>query len=61
MPAYIRPIAYVIPFTYFVEIIRGLLLKMNTFTDLWVDYLILTGFAIVFILVSIRQLEKNLG
>ena len=60
MPAYIRPISYILPFTYFVEIIRGLLLKMNTFMDLWVDYLALTGFAIIFILVSIHQLEKNL-
>lgn len=60
MPAYIRPIAYVIPFTYFVEIIRGLLLKMNTFTDLWKNYLALTGFAIIFIMISIHQLEKNL-
>ena len=61
MPAYIRPISYILPFTYFVEIIRGLLLKMNTFADLWQDYLMLTGFAVLFIFISIRRLEKTLG
>lgn len=61
MPSYIRPLSYILPFTYFVEIIRGLLLKMNTFADLWRDYLALIGFAILFILISIRRLEKTLG
>ena len=61
MPPYIRPIAYILPFTYFVEIIRGLLLKANSFTELWTDYLALAGFAVLFIVISIRRLEKTLG
>lgn len=61
MPPYIRPIAYILPFTYFVEIIRGLLLKSNSFVELWVDYLALSGFALLFIVISVRRLEKTLG
>lgn len=61
MPSYIRPISYILPFTYFVEIIRGLLLKANSFIELWVDYIALAGFALLFIIVSIRRLEKTLG
>lgn len=61
MPTYIRPIAYILPFTYFVEIIRGLLLKANSFVELWSDYLVLAGFALLFIMISIRRLEKTLG
>ena len=61
MPPYIRPIAYILPFTYFVEIIRGLLLKANSFFELWTDYLALAGFALLFIVISIRRLEKTLG
>jgi ABC-2 type transport system permease protein len=61
MPVYIRPVAYVLPFTYFVEIIRGLLLKANSFQDLFIDYAALLGFMIVFITISIRRLEKTLG
>ena len=61
MPDYIRPVAYILPFTYFVEIIRGLLLKANTFGDLLVDYSALLVFALLFISISIRRLEKSLG
>jgi len=61
MPVYIRPVAYVLPFTYFVEIIRGLLLKANSFQDLFIDYSALLGFMLVFITISIRRLEKTLG
>jgi len=61
MPVYIRPVAYMLPFTYFVEIIRGLLLKANTFQDLVFDYAALLVFMLVFITISIRRLEKTLG
>ena len=61
MPGYVRPVALALPFTYFVEIIRGLLLKANTFADLATDYLALTAFALVFLGVSIRRLEQTLG
>ena len=61
MPDYIRPIAYVLPFTYFIEIIRGLLLKANTFGELATDYFALLAFALVFVSISIRRLEKSLG
>lgn len=61
MPVYIRPVAYVLPFTYFVDIIRGLLLKANTFNELWIDYAALFVFMLVFITISIRRLEKTLG
>jgi ABC-2 type transport system permease protein len=61
MPIYIRPVAYILPFTYFVDIIRGLLLKANSFQDLWIDYAALLAFMIVFITISIRRLEKTLG
>lgn len=61
MPVYIRPVAYLLPFTYFVEIIRGLLLKANTFSDLLTGYIALLAFASLFIYISIRRLEKTLG
>jgi len=34
MPSYIQPVACIFPFTYFVEIIRGILLKGNFFIGL---------------------------
>jgi ABC-2 type transport system permease protein len=61
MPSYIRPVAYLLPFTYFVEIIRGILLKGNSFFALASDYAALSAFAAVFTLVSIRRFQKTLG
>lgn len=60
MPSYIQPVSWLLPFTYFVEIIRGLLLKGNTFADLTMDYLALLGFAVVFISVSVLRFRKYL-
>ncbi|HBE92865.1 MAG TPA: hypothetical protein DDW55_10175 [Gammaproteobacteria bacterium] len=60
MPSYIQPVSWLLPFTYFVEIIRGLLLKGNTFADLATDYLALLGFAVVFITLSVVRFRKYL-
>jgi ABC-2 type transport system permease protein len=61
MPDYIRPVSYILPFTYFVEIVRGLLLKGNNFVELMRPFLVLFGFACVLSVVSIRRLEKSFG
>jgi ABC-2 type transport system permease protein len=61
MPYYIQPVAYIIPFTYFVEIIRGVLLKGNYFMELVPQFLSLGAFAIVFTLFSIFRFRKTLA
>ena len=61
MPSYIQPVSWVLPFTYFVEIIRGLLLKGNTLADLAHDYLALLVFAVVFITIGVVRFRKYLG
>lgn len=61
MPSYIQPVSWLLPFTYFVEIIRGLLLKGNSLSDLAVDYLALLGFAVVFISLSVVRFRKYLN
>ena len=60
MPDYIQPVSWLLPFTYFVEVIRGLLLKGNTMPDLAADYLALLGFAMVFTWMSIARFRKYL-
>jgi drug efflux transport system permease protein len=54
----VRPVSYVIPFTYFVEIIRGLLIKQTLFVDLLPPFAALTGFVIVFVGASIIKFRK---
>jgi ABC-2 type transport system permease protein len=60
MPDYIQPVSWLLPFTYFVEVIRGLLLKGNTMPDLAADYLALLVFAMVFTWMSIARFRKYL-
>lgn len=60
IPAYIRPVSYLLPFTYFAEAIRGLLLKGNSFYELILDYAALAGFALFFTLVSLIRFRKTL-
>ena len=60
MPRYIQPVAYLLPFTHFVDIIRGILLKRNTFAVLVPQFSALAAFALVFTLISIARFKKSL-
>ncbi|WP_345985804.1 ABC transporter permease [Sulfurimonas sp. HSL-1656] len=60
VPDYIRPLCYAIPFTYFVEIIRGLLIKHTLIADLWPSFAALGGFAVLFIGLSILKFRRSL-
>lgn len=60
IPESIRPISNIIPFTFFTDIIRGLLVKKTLFTDLLPSYLALTAFVIVFVIASIFKFRKTL-
>jgi ABC-2 type transport system permease protein len=61
MPSWIQPVAYAIPFTYFVDIIRGILLKANRFSEMISQFLALAGFAILFSGFSILRFRKTLA
>jgi ABC-2 type transport system permease protein len=61
MPSYIQPLAYFIPFTHFLEIIRGILLKGNYFVELLPQFLSLGAFAVVFTVFSILRFRKTLA
>lgn len=59
MPEFMQPISYLIPFTYFTEIIRGLLIKETLMNDLMIDYLALLCFSFVFTILSILIFKKT--
>ena len=61
IPEIVRPICYIIPFTYFVEIIRGVLLKGNYFIELVPQFMALVAFAVVFTTFSILRFRKTLA
>jgi len=60
IPYPVRYVSYLIPFTYFVDIIRGLLIKHTLFIDLLASYAALSSFAIAFVTVSIFKFRKTL-
>jgi len=60
MPQVIQAIGYALPLTYFLEILRGIILKGVGFTFLWKDIMMLTAFVIIILVLSVVRLNKRL-
>ncbi len=60
IPASVRVISYLLPFTYFVEIIRGLLIKQTLLVDLLPAYGALMAFVVVFVSASVMKFKRSL-
>jgi ABC-2 type transport system permease protein len=60
IPQIVRPISYIIPFTYFVDIIRGLLIKKTLLVDLLLPFAALSCFVILFVTASIMKFRQKL-
>jgi len=61
MPAWLRPIAWSLPMTYFVEAIRGLTLKGTSIHDVFRDFAALAGFMVAFGILSVARFRKRLA
>ena len=60
MPAPAQWLGALFPITYFLRILRGVLLKGVGLEALWRDSLILVGFAIVLVAFSVRRFSKTI-
>ncbi len=60
MPWSIAWIGNLIPLTYFLKIVRGIVLKGLGFADLWDQILPLAGMAVLVIVLSVRKFHKRL-
>lgn len=60
MPAVIGFIGYLIPLTYFLDIIRGITLKGVGLDYLWQDTLALLGFTAVILFIATKRFRKSL-
>ena len=60
IPWLIRPLSYLIPLTYFLEIIRGVMLKGSGLVDLWSPFLVLAGFTVAFVWACAYRFRKTL-
>lgn len=61
MPHIIYELTFFVPLTYFLEIVRGIILRGAVFADLWDETLALLGFFFFFLIVAIMRFKKQLG
>ena len=61
MPAIIYLIGLLIPATYYLEILRGIILRGAGIAALWDETLALAGFGIFFMVLSALRFKKHLG
>jgi ABC-2 type transport system permease protein len=59
MPEPAQWVGAALPLTYFLTIMRGVLLKGVELSDVWRPALILTGFAMLFVGMSVRKFSKT--
>ncbi len=60
MPAFAQALGWAIPLTYFLQILRGVILKGVGIEALWPQTLALVGFAIFFFAFSVQRFHKTL-
>ncbi len=61
MPILVQWISYMLPLTYYLTILRGILLKGIGIQYLWHETLILLGFAGLLIVISVRRFSKTVS
>ncbi len=59
MPAFFRGVSRLVPATYFIAILRGIILRGAGFRDLWVNALVLTMMGCAAILLAARQFVRQ--
>jgi ABC-2 type transport system permease protein len=60
MPAVARGFGLFLPLTYYLEVIRGIVLRGNGLMQVWPQTLALAGFALAFFLFATRRFSKTL-
>ena len=60
MPAFAQWLGALFPITYYLRVLRGILLKGTSMDALWPDTLALAAFAVVLIAFSVRRFQKNI-
>jgi ABC-2 type transport system permease protein len=60
MPALAQWIGAALPLTYFLTILRGVLLKGTGIAELWPEALALVGFAVGLVVLSVTRFQKTI-
>ncbi len=59
MPEWAQYFTYAVPPRYFIEIMRSVYLKGASITDLWGQYIVLSGFAMAFCMIAAVTYQKR--
>ena len=60
MPEAAQWLGAIIPVTYYLRVLRGILLKGVGMDALWPDTLVLAAFAVVLLVISVRRFQKHI-
>jgi len=60
MPAFCRWLGALLPMTYYIDVVRGIMLKGNELGQMWQQAAILTGFALLLVTVSVKRFSKTM-
>jgi ABC-2 type transport system permease protein len=61
LPAWLRPLAYVLPATYYIKIARGIIIRGAGFFDLWPSVAALLAISGVLVAASTRAFKKTIS
>ena len=61
MPHIIYLVGQAVPATYFIQILRGIILRDAGFADLWLNGLILAGMGLFVLTLATLRFRKDLG
>ncbi|TET13739.1 MAG: ABC transporter permease [Dehalococcoidia bacterium] len=61
IPSVLRPLSYLIPPTYAVEAMRSVILRGWGLGDIWLEIVALLAFGLVFLALSVRSLQREMG
>ncbi len=60
MPKWLQYFSAIMPPRYFIEALRGIMLKGNGITELWKDFVVIAGMMLLFIVLSIKKYKSRL-
>jgi len=61
MPHAIYLLSFLVPVSYYIEILRGIILRGAGWLALWDEALVLLAFGVLFVSVSAIRFQKRLG